>query len=97
MNSGIGPQVSYINSARAKDSMQQQNAYYGRPENAGMTQAKKDNVSVMEVLDTLRPSSPVVISQLVAEVLNSYRYKTSVLGYKNDKVTNNEVTRNILP
>lgn len=61
-----------------------------------MTQAKKDNISVMEVLDTLRPATPVVISQLVTEMLNAYRYKTSVLGYKNDKTATSNVIRNIL-
>ena len=39
---GIGGQVSYINTARAKDSMEQQNAYYGRPLNSGMKQAQQD-------------------------------------------------------
>jgi len=39
---GIAQQVSDINSARAKDSMQQQNAYYGRPKNSGMKQAQQD-------------------------------------------------------
>jgi hypothetical protein len=60
-----------------------------------MLQAKKDNADIMAVLDTLRPSTPVVISQLVTEILNAYRYKTSVLGYKNDKEALSNVSRNI--
>jgi hypothetical protein len=60
-----------------------------------MIQAKKDNADIMSVLDTLRPATPVVISQLVIEILNAYRYKTSVLGYKNDKTTLGNVSRNI--
>tara|TARA_E500000318_G_scaffold99771_1_gene102019 strand:- start:1781 stop:2170 length:390 start_codon:yes stop_codon:yes gene_type:complete len=60
-----------------------------------MVQAKKDNADIMSVLDTLRPATPVVISQLVTEILNAYRYKTSVLGYKNDKTTLVNVSRNI--
>ena len=60
-----------------------------------MIQAKKDNADIMSVLDTLRPATPVVISQLVTEILNAYRYKTSVLGYKNDKTTLGNVSRNI--
>jgi len=39
---GIAQQVSDINTARAKDSMQQQNTYYGRPKNTGMKQAQQD-------------------------------------------------------
>lgn len=60
-----------------------------------MKQAKIDSVDIFEVLDTLRPASPVDLSQLVTEVLNAYRYKTSVLGYKNDRTALNHVARNI--
>ena len=60
-----------------------------------MKQAKVDGVDVFQVLDTLRPASPVDLSQLVSEVLNAYRYKTSVLGYKNDRTALNHVSRNI--
>lgn len=60
-----------------------------------MKQAKADNVDVFTVLDTLKPSDPVQLSQLVTEVLNAYRYKTSVLGYKNDRTAQSHVSRNI--
>jgi len=60
-----------------------------------MAQAKFDNANVFEVLDSLRPSTPVDLSQLVAEILNAYRYKTSVLGYKNDRSVQSHVLRNI--
>lgn len=60
-----------------------------------MKQAKVDGANVFEVLDTLRPASPVDLSQLVTEVLNAYRYKTSVLGYKNDRSALSHVARNI--
>ncbi len=60
-----------------------------------MKQAKTDNVDVFTVLDTLKPSDPVQLSQLVTEVLNAYRYKTSVLGYKNDRTAQSHVSRNI--
>ena len=60
-----------------------------------MKQAKADNVNIFTVLDTLKPSDPVQLSQLVTEVLNAYRYKTSVLGYKNDRTAQSHVSRNI--
>jgi len=60
-----------------------------------MKQAKADNVDIFTVLDTLKPSDPVQLSQLVTEVLNAYRYKTSVLGYKNDRTAQSHVSRNI--
>lgn len=60
-----------------------------------MKQAKIDNANVFEVLDSLRPATPVDLSSLVAEILNAYRYKTSVLGYKNDRSAQSHVLRNI--
>lgn len=60
-----------------------------------MKQAKNDNVDVFKVLDTLRPATPLEMSQLVSEILNAYRYKTSVLGYKNDRNANTQISRNI--
>lgn len=60
-----------------------------------MKQAKIDGANIFEVLDTLRPATPVDLSQLVSEVLNAYRYKTSVLGYKNDRTASNHISRNI--
>ena len=60
-----------------------------------MKQAKADDVNIFTVLDTLKPSAPVQLSQLVTEVLNAYRYKTSVLGYKNDRTAQSHVSRNI--
>jgi len=60
-----------------------------------MKQAKIDGANVFTVIDTLEGSTDLELSQLVAEILNAYRYKTSVLGYKNDRTTQSHVTRNI--
>ena len=60
-----------------------------------MKQAKIDGANVFEVVDTLQGSTDLELSQLVAEILNAYRYKTSVLGFKNDRTTQGHVTRNI--
>jgi hypothetical protein len=60
-----------------------------------MKQAKVDNANIFSVLDTLKGATDLELSQLVAEILNAYRYKTSVLGYKNDRTTQSHITRNI--
>ncbi len=60
-----------------------------------MKQAKVDGANVFDVIDTLKGSTDLELSQLVAEILNAYRYKTSVLGFKNDRTTQSHVTRNI--
>ena len=60
-----------------------------------LRQARIDNVPVFQVLDTLGTVSPVALSQLVTEILNTNRYKTSVLGYKNPRTTQDHISRNI--
>lgn len=60
-----------------------------------MKQAKVDGANVFTVIDTLEGTTELELSQLVAEILNAYRYKTSVLGYKNNKTTQSHITRNI--
>lgn len=47
-----------------------------------LQQAKLDNVKVFELLDTLGKLSEVQLSNIVAEVLNYNRQKTSTLGYR---------------
>lgn len=61
-----------------------------------LNQARIDNVNPMRLIDTLEGLSDVQLSQVVAEILNLYREKNSVLGYK---LINNDETfesRNIL-
>ena len=60
-----------------------------------LKQAKTDNVPIFEVLDSLGKTTPVALSQLVAEILNANRYKTSVLGYKQARETADHINRNI--
>ena len=60
-----------------------------------LKQAKTDNVPIFQVLDSLGKATPVVLSQLVAEILNANRYKTSVLGYKQARDTADHINRNI--
>ena len=60
-------------------------------------QAKIDNVSVMKILDTLEANSndPVTLNNLVGEILNLNRFKTSILGFKSSSTQNPVAIRNI--
>lgn len=59
-------------------------------------QAKIDNVSAMVVLDELKNTNPQELSDIVAEILNLYRFKSSLIGKKQDNPTQDIVSRNIL-
>lgn len=61
-----------------------------------LNQARIDNVKVFELLDTLKALTDVQMSQVVAQVLNAYREKTSVLGYRVGKSEDSHESRNIL-
>ena len=60
-------------------------------------QAKADDVSVMKILDTLNAagSDPIALNNLVGEILNLNRFKTSILGYKSPNSENALTKRNI--
>ncbi len=62
-----------------------------------LKQAKKDNYSPMQIMDTLSGLSNVEISGLVAEILNYNRFKTSSLGVSQIYSPADDVVRNILP
>lgn len=47
-----------------------------------LTQAKVEGVNPFKIIDTLKGLTEVQLSQVVTEILNTYRQKTSVLGYK---------------
>ena len=61
-----------------------------------LNQAKIDNVNVFELLDTLKSLTTIQLSQIVAQVLNTSRDKTSLLGYRVQPVVNVYESRNIL-
>lgn len=61
-----------------------------------LQQAKKDNFSAMQVMDSLGELAPIEISALVAEILNYNRFKTSSLGTSQNYAPSEEVVRNIL-
>jgi hypothetical protein len=62
-----------------------------------MMQAKRDGFNPMNVLDTMENLGNVELSQLVSEILNFNRFKTSVLGSTQNITPVEFVKRNILP
>jgi hypothetical protein len=61
-----------------------------------LNQARNDNVNIFKLIDTLKGLTDVQLNQVVAEVLNSYREKTSVMGYRIATVTDTFEYRNVL-
>ena len=47
-----------------------------------LTQARVDGINPFKIMDTLKGLTDVQLSQVVTEILNTYREKSSVLGYK---------------
>lgn len=60
-----------------------------------LNQARLDNVNVFQLLDSLKGLTDVQLSAVVTQVLNSYREKTSSLGYKILTVEETTESRNI--
>jgi hypothetical protein len=61
-----------------------------------LNQARVDNVKVFQLLDTMQSLTDIQLSQVVSQVLNAYREKTSLLGYRIAPVINLYESRNIL-
>jgi hypothetical protein len=61
-----------------------------------LKQARTENVNVFTLLDTLKGLTDVQLSQVVAQVLNASRDRTSLLGYRKSPTTNTYESRNIL-
>jgi len=61
-----------------------------------LNQSRQDGVDVFQLIDTLKKLNDVQLSQVVAQVLNAYREKTSILGYKINTVIDTYENRNIL-
>lgn len=60
-----------------------------------LNQAKIDNISVFQLLDSLKGLTDVQLSSVVTEVLNAYREKISALGFKILTVEETVESRNI--
>ena len=61
-----------------------------------LNQAKLDNVNVMTLIDSLKTLTSIQLNQVVAQVLNSYRENTSILGYRVQPNVDTFESRNIL-
>jgi hypothetical protein len=61
-----------------------------------LTQARKENVNVFALIDSLKGLTDIQLSQVIAQVLNSSREKTSLLGYRIKPVNDTYESRNIL-
>jgi len=61
-----------------------------------LTQARVEHVSVFSLLDKLKSLTDIQLSQVVAQVLNSYRENTSLLGFRVAQLVDTYESRNIL-
>lgn len=61
-----------------------------------LNQARIDNVNVFELLDKLKNYNNTQLNAIITQILNFYRTKISVLGYKKTYTTFSFETRNIL-
>lgn len=61
-----------------------------------LNQARVDNVNVFELVDTLKKLPTAQLSQVVAQVLNTTRQKTSLLGFRTAVIDNDFESRNIV-
>ena len=61
-----------------------------------LNQAKSDNVDIFKLLDSLNNLTDVQMNQIVAQVLNSYRENTSLLGYRVSATENPLEARNVV-
>lgn len=61
-----------------------------------LNQARIDNVPVFTLLETLKSISTLQLSSVVSQILNAYREKTSLIGYRVNIPDNTYETRNIL-
>lgn len=60
-----------------------------------LTQSRIENINVFQLIDTLKGLTDQQLSGVVAEVLNTYREKTSSLGFKDTLIVENYESRNI--
>lgn len=61
-----------------------------------LNQARLDGVPVFQVIDTLKGLTDIQLSQVVAQIINAYREKTSLLGYRISPLQDTYESRNIL-
>jgi hypothetical protein len=60
-----------------------------------LNQARLDDVSPFKLVDTLNGLTEIQLSQVVTEIMNAYRDRTSALGFKLTTVEETLESRNI--
>jgi hypothetical protein len=60
-----------------------------------LNQARIDNVNPLQLVDTLKTLTGAQLNSVVTEILNSYREKSSSLGYKITEIEETFESRNI--
>lgn len=60
-----------------------------------LNQSRLENINVWKLIDTLKGITDQQLSNVVAEVLNTYREKTSSLGFRDTVMVENYESRNI--
>jgi len=61
-----------------------------------LNQARAENVPVFALIDSLKSLTDIQLTQVVTQVLNASREKTSLLGYRIAPATDSYESRNIL-
>lgn len=61
-----------------------------------LTQARRDNINPMTLLESVKQLDQTQLSRIVAEILNYNRFKTSTLGVVQDITPVDNVKRTIL-
>lgn len=61
-----------------------------------LTQAKKDDVKIFQLLDTLKSTSDLKLSATVANILNYNRARSSKIGFKKEATLSKIEQRNII-
>lgn len=61
-----------------------------------LNQARIDNIAVFQLLDSLKAINDQQLNQIIVQVLNAYREKTSLLGYRTSVAVSPFESRNIL-
>jgi S-adenosylmethionine:diacylglycerol 3-amino-3-carboxypropyl transferase len=62
-----------------------------------LSQSRIDNVNAFQLVDTLNKLTDVQLNTVVTQILNTYREKTSALGFKKEVESNSFERRNIIP
>jgi hypothetical protein len=61
-----------------------------------LQQAKIDNINVMTLIDDLKTFDLPKLNELIGAILNNQRDKTSLLGFKETSIRQNQSRRNII-